>query len=851
MAVLQSCDTRGVRIAVVSLALCGVVACGATERVPTTAPKGTGVQPPGLRLPDNVTPLAYDLKLDVDPDSEQFRGEVTIEVRIERATDHVWLHSDQLGITEATWTDGTLTPVDVQGEQMKAYRFGRVVEAGTTTKLHFTYSGLATGDQEGLFRQRGGAWYMFTQGEAVFTRRITPCFDEPRWKTPWRVTLVVPRRQVALANMPETLTTVIDGGKKEVAFAESPPMPSYLLAFAIGPFDLVDAGTVGRNKVPVRVVVRAGEGKRAGVVALRLPAVVKAIEDYLDDALPLTKLDIVGVPSFFGAMENPGLITFHEPILLGNPKRDAFADYFTYIAAHELVHQWFGNSVTPAWWDHLWLSEAFASWLGDKVTREQDAYDDTVLRVALARREAIGTGGETDSKPLLRHVTTTVDADEGFDAIAYAKGQLVLSTFEAFIGPDEFKSRVRTYVKSRRGRSVTSDDLFPTIAIGEQGEAFKSFVASRGTPVVHFELRCQGRPELIAHAAMRVPVCVSFGTGKTTGRTCTLVGASTSISVGDTCPSWVLGNPDGSYYHVGWRTQGPRGPAPPRASMAPLARIIAGDDLAAAVDRGELAAADALAQLRDLADPTDVYAQLGAVVLARTIDTLVDDATRPAWTQWLATQFADRLVADKKAAPADGELSRLLVNVVPADQFANAITRRAHDVIEKVIPAAQGELPAHLVALAGVHGGDKLFDRIVARAAVLRDPDVRDTWIESLGELGVAQVPKAVALVVDSDLSPETTWLAVARFFARPETRTAAWRAVKAALPAIKRRVSTAERHQLMLSVGHMCDATSRGEVATAFAGDKDLTTALQAIDRCIGRRAKLGDLASALATSK
>ena len=851
MAVLQSCDTHGVRIAVLGLALWGAVACGASERIPRTAPKLTGLQPPGLRLPDDVTPLAYDLKLDVDPDSEQFRGEVTIEVRIERATDHVWLHSDQLGITEATWSDGTLTPVDVQGEQMKAYRFGRVIAAGTTTKLHFTYSGLATGDQEGLFRQREGAWYMFTQGEAVFTRRITPCFDEPRWKTPWRVTLVVPRKQVALANMPEMLTTVIDGGKKEVAFAETPPLPSYLLALAIGPFELVDAGTVGRNKVPVRVVVRAGEGKRAGVVALRLPAIVKALEDYLDDPLPLTKLDIVGVPRFFGAMENPGLITFHEPILLGNPKRDAFADYFTYIAAHELVHQWFGNSVTPAWWDHLWLSEAFASWLGDKVTREQDAYDDSVLRLALARREAIGADRAVDSQPLLRHVTTTIDADEGFDAIAYAKGQLVLSTFEAFIGPEEFKARVRRYAKSRRGKSVTSDDLFPNIASGEQGEAFKSFVASRGTPVVHFELRCQGKPELVAHAAMRVPVCVTFGAGKASGRACALVGATTSIPVGDTCPAWVLGNPDGSYYHVGWRSNGPRGPAPPRAEMTNLARIMAGDDLAAAVDRGELSGADALAQLRDLADPRDVYLQLGAVALARTIDNVVDDATRPAWTAWVAARFSERLATDKKAGPADAELSRLLIDVVPADQFANSITHRAHDLLDKLIPAAQGELPPQLVALAGVHGADKLFDRIVARVAGLRDEDVRDTWIASLGELGVAQVPKAVALVINSDLLPETTWLAVARFFERPETRSAAWRAVKAVLPALKRRVSADVQHEVMLSVAHLCDATSRSDIAAAFVGDKDLTTTLQTIDRCIDRRAKLGDLAAALAASK
>ena len=392
------------------------------------------------------------------------------------------------------------------------------------------------------------------------------------------------------------------------------PSRSTITSIAVGPFELVSAGTVGRNKIPVRVAVRAGEGKRAGVVAQRLGAVVTALEAYLDDPLPLTKLDIVGVPQFFGAMENPGLITFHEPILLGNAKRDAFADYFTYIAAHELVHQWFGNSVTPAWWDHLWLAEAFASWLGDKVSRQLDAYDDVALRFALSRREAIAADREPGAQPLLRHVTTTVDADEGFDAIAYAKGQLVLGTFESFIGTVELRDRVRKYIKSQRGRSVTSDDVFPMLATGEAGDALRGFVASSGTPVVTFELRCKGKPEVVAHARRRVPVCIAYGTGpKPAGRSCALAGATTSIPVGDTCPAWVLGNPDGSYYHVAWQTNGPRGPARPATDAAPIDRMIAGDDLAAALDRGELPATDALAQLRDLAEARDAYSQLGAV----------------------------------------------------------------------------------------------------------------------------------------------------------------------------------------------------------------------------------------------
>jgi alanyl aminopeptidase len=176
-----------------------------------------------------------------------------------------------------------------------------------------------------LFRQQSGEhWYLFSQGESVFARRITPCFDEPRFKTPWRLTLVVPKQHAALANTLEESVTV-EGAKKRVRFAETPVMASYLLTIAVGPFDVVDAGTVGKQKIPVRVAVHAGAGKQVSVVASKLPAIVAALEAYVGEPLPLTKLDLVGVPQFFGAMENPGLITFEEPMLIGKASKQRAA----------------------------------------------------------------------------------------------------------------------------------------------------------------------------------------------------------------------------------------------------------------------------------------------------------------------------------------------------------------------------------------------------------------------------------------------------------------------------------------------------------------------------------------------
>lgn len=843
-----------------ALACAATLACGSPAR-PTQRPAApAGLVAPGLRLPDTIIPLAYDLHLDIAPESEIFQGEVDIRVRIAAPTDHVWLHADHLAISKASWDGGALTRAEVAGEQMVAFRFGRVVPPGTIT-LHFTFSGDTNGDQEGLFRQRAGGWYVYSQGEAVFTRRITPCFDEPRFKTPWRVTLVVPRQQVALSNMPEEKTTVVDS-KKEIVFAPTPPMPSYLLAIAVGPFELVDAGRMGRNKVPVRVVVPAGKAAKAGVVAARLPALVDAIEQYMDEPLPLVKLDLVVVPTFFGAMENPGLITFDEPIVLGDPKRESFANYFTYIAAHELSHQWFGNRVTPAWWDHLWVSEAFASWLGDKLVRKLEAYDDPSLRLALFRREAIDADRDREAKPLWRHVTTTAGADEGFDSIAYAKGQVVLATFEAFLGADRFRTWVRGFLREHADKVVTTENLLASFARSEGADiaaALRRYLSQPGTPVVELALRCDGKPSLVATArGTSVPFCVTFGSGTSTSRSCALVGEATELQLGPVCPTWVRANSDAAYVHTRWTTHGPRGPSPPIADLDPLARIVAGDDLAAAVNSGHLSAGEALPELRALAAAGDPYSELGALAIARAIDPLVDDATRPAWVKWLATRFSARLVLEKKPAAADSEVVQALLAIVPAGSFAPAVTRRAFSILDRNLPDMYGPMTPGLVRLAAVHGGDKLFDRIAARARLLRNDDVRASWLESLGELGAAQIGKAIALVTGPELPVDEAWSAIARYLERPATRSAAWRAVKAALPAILRRMSATEAALVIDGTSHLCDKAEREDVATVFAGKvktidagaAHLATALAAIDACIARRASLGNLSGSLAAS-
>jgi alanyl aminopeptidase len=815
------------------------------------APASTQPTAPGLRLPATATPLAYDLRLEVDPERDVFRGRVEIRVRLQQPSEHIWLHAVELEIAAASFRtatgSGALSNLEIANDQgMQAFGFGAKLPAGEVT-LAFEYAG-KTGleEAEGLFRQQaGGRWFLYSQAEAMFARRIVPCFDEPSWKPTWRVTLVVPGKHAALGNGAVVSDTRLADGRREVALAEVGPMPSYLLAIAAGPFTLIDAGRVGRSKLPVRVAVAPGDARQAGVVAAKLPVVVEALERYLDRPLPLAKLDLVAVPRFFGAMENVGLITFQSSILVGDARSSSTQRRFIRFAAHELAHQWFGNSATPAWWDDLWLSEGISTWLGEKVSDELGSYDDPALRAALARLHALEADDAFDPRPLRRGMAITDDVDDWFDAISYEKGAAVLEMLERFAGKDVFRDAIRAYLRAHADRSVTTDDFLRVLPGGSA--ALRWYLTQPGTPVVEVKLECNAgggaatRGGAISLRARQgtVPVCIRHAGSE--ARTCRLVAAKPERIAVDVCPKWVIGNADGvGYYRVA-------SPNVPAEVLTPTERLAVADDLGAAVLRGELAIGDALRELRGYASG-DVLSQLAALELAETIDPIIDDASRPAWSNWLAARFAKRLaklLAFK--TPLDRELRDRLAALVGADRFDPATAIAARALVERAL--ARGHSPPEFaLAIAAPRAGKPLFERIVALAAAA--PDRRqEAILASLGAFGPELAPRVVELFTGERFKPARVWPALQQMLARPATRTAAWNALRDRSPQLL-AIAKVPLDEIVEAAGSLCDRAAADELVKAFAGHGDAHVragAVASIDRCIARRARLGDLASAL----
>jgi len=802
---------------------------------------------PGVHLPDGATPLSYDLRLEVDPDQEGFSGTVAIRVRLDRASDHVWIHAEQLKLGDAQWDEGALRVIDVPAaDRMIALSFGKTIQPREIT-LRLGFTGATLHDEEGLFRQKAGdQWYLFSQGESEFARRITPCFDEPRWKTPWRVTVVAPKGNVIAGNMPIAHDQALADGRREVAFAETPPMASYLLAIAVGPFAIVDAGKIGKAHIPLRVLTFPRRANAVAAVAHQTGRLVALLEDYTAIAMPLAKLDIVTVPHLFGAMENPGLITFDADIVFEGDR------HYAMIAAHELAHQWFGNYVTPAWWDDLWLSEAFASWLGERVAAQNEGHPPSELHVAFTREAALAADGEAGAQAL--HHPVAFDPDNAFDSIAYDKGEAVLAMFENWIKPDVFRTALRAYLEAHAHGSVTTADLVAALATTagpDSAQALAAYVDQAGAPIVALALGCDGDKgaTLTAKARdrLRIPVCVRSA-GKSQP-TCALVGDATAISLGATCPSWIVAA-NGGYYSVVWTTNGPRGPLPAWDKLSLGEKLALATDLAAATSRGDLAAAAAIGQIAELAAARDPYAQFIAVAIAQAIDPLVGEGERDRWESWLARRLAAHLTGQPRGMIQE-RIRGALLDIIAPEHWPAATRERAKATVAKSLAKKLAPWPS-AVRLGADHAAFAQLAQL-ARDSKL-DSDQREAAMADLAELSAAEVPDAMKELLA--LLPEHgAWSAFAAYFERADTRAAAWVAVRDHLAELLARMSPAQAGDMLDATATLCTAAARAEVDAAFKpqvvrildGKPRLDHALVAIDRCIARRAKAGDLAAAL----
>lgn len=546
------------------------IAAGCGSKAPPPAPPPPAPPPPievpQLRLPKLFVPESYAAKLTIDPAKPTFAGHVEITGKIPSATRLLWLHGRDLKIASAT-VNGRALRVTQRDDKLQLEP-DATLPAGDA-KLVFDYTGEidVTGGSAMYVQTLEGQPYIYSQFESLDARRVFPCFDEPDAKVPWQLTIAAPKGLVAVANAP--LAHEADDGKLHVfEFEPTKPLPSYLVAFGVGPFEIVDAGK-SPGGTPLRIVVPHGRVDEAKYAAQTLPKMIGNLETWFGTPFPYPKLDLLVKPSegSWGAMENAGLITVAAQYVLTSPKPAASQKLrFVDVVGHEAAHQWFGDYVTLAWWDDTWLNEGFAQWLEYRMNAAIDpawkANEPAVLRMV-----ALDADRLTTARRIHQPIASQAEIANAFETITYDKGASILWMFEHYIGEAKFQQAVRAYLQARAYGNATSADFIAAVSkVAERdlGPAFSSLLDRSGVPELKLSVSCEGKPKLaiaqrrFVPAGARsteeatpwmLPVCVAYDDHGKRAEACTMLEAASGEIKLAACPTWVMSNVDGVGYY--------------------------------------------------------------------------------------------------------------------------------------------------------------------------------------------------------------------------------------------------------------------------------------------------------------
>ncbi len=838
------------------LALLALAACSSAPVHTVPAPPATGVDPvatavipvpdpgpPGLRLPGDVSPTLYRLELRLDAlDADRGLGTISIDAEVRKPTRVVWLNATDLRIKEASLA-GAPARVIPGGEDYIGLTLDKELPVGPIKIDVLFMPPIDHEKSRGIYAEKEGAeTYGYTFFEATDARRAFPCFDEPSYKVPWQLSFIVKETDVAVGNAPTVKETPVGKGLKRVELAVSKPLPSYLVAFVVGPFEVIDGGVAGRVKTPIRFIVPKGRASELGYAKEVTPKVVAALEDYFGMAYPYVKLDVAVVPRYWGTMEHPGIVAMGQPLTLIRPdqatreRKESYAN----ILAHELAHYWFGDYVTMKWWDDTWLNEALGEWMDLIIT---DAAEPTwkVMLSRVSRGVSAMTFDEALSTKAIRQpVTTREQIQSSFDgAITYLKGSTVLYMFEQYVGPVKWRDFIRGYLNAHAWGNASADDLFAAVRaqLGSDVEAgLRSFVEQPGVPRISAEISCAGAPKLVLHQTRSlpagvidpqpktwtVPVCVRYGDAKSAHRGCTMLRTTDGeLPVEGACPTWTILGADGAAYYrtavdpkiaTQLLTPGSTIAKVAKPSTAERLQLVA--NLRAAVERGELSIDKVLAVAPLIARDAEDKVALSALSASDVKTGGLDDALYAKYVRYyVATYKALAAKLGWKRQPKDSDDRQALrAAVVSGVAYHDpALAKEATKLATAWLSdrsAVDDDMVGGVLAAAAHHGDAALFDTILAAAKKPRDRNELQRLVGALGGFtDPALVDRALALVLTTEFDlRDSLSIAYSILFAR-ETRARGVAFVEAHLDEILKRMREDESSWLLEAISSAaCD---------------------------------------------
>jgi aminopeptidase N len=432
--------------------------------------------PAHVALPTDVTPERYDIAITPNAKDLTFVGHEAITIVVKRPTARIVLNAADITIGRVQLSCSPEAPQVAldKAQQTATFTFAKTIAPGRYT-LAIDYAGTIYQQASGFFAldytgAQGKQRALFTQFENSDARRFAPMWDEPGVKSVFALSVDTPDGQMAVSNMPaaDTVTVAPEHGgtaRRITRFADTPKMSSYLLFLALGDFERIHRQV---GKTDLGVVVRRGDTAKARFALDAATELLPYYNDYFGTPYPLPKLDFIAGPGrsqFFAAMENWGAIYYFDYALLVDPKLTTEADkQEIYVdIAHEMAHQWFGDLVTMAWWDDLWLNEGFASWMENKATDHFHPEWKIWLQTKAGEQSAMRTDARSGTHPVITPIHDVFAAANAFDSITYQKGHAVIHMLETYVGEDVFRAGVRNYIAHHAYGNTVTDDLWSEI----------------------------------------------------------------------------------------------------------------------------------------------------------------------------------------------------------------------------------------------------------------------------------------------------------------------------------------------------------------------------------------------------
>lgn len=830
------------------------------------------------RLPTNVIPTHYTLKLDPDLKTATFTGSEKIDVNIKQATNSITLNSAEIKFQSVViFPNGPRQTGTVSldpDKQQATFTFPNTIAAGSAV-IEIHYTGILNNELRGFYLSKAAHRnYAVTQFEPTDARRAFPCFDEPAFKARFSISLVVDKGDTAISNGEIVSDTPGPGADKHtLEFSETPKMSTYLVAFLVGDFQCVGGTSDG---VSIRSCATPDQVKYTPYALNIAKFALHYYDNYFGIHYPLKKLDLVGIPDFeAGAMENFGCITFRETAMLLDPKTASIATQqnVTVDVTHEMAHQWFGDMVTMEWWNNIWLNEGFATWMENKATAAMHPEWNMPQVVAADEQDTLNLDAQPTTRAIRAPLANTPsEINQLFDGISYGKASDVLLTVENYLGEETFRQGVHNYLAAHMFGNATAQDFWnaqtetshkPVDKIMESlvvqpGEPILSFGAPSNGQVAVSQKRFYLNPNIHGDAGEKwtLPVCFASGQGNHDCQV--LTPADTSLKIPSSSLFYANAGGKGYYRSAYEPAQYKALLASVESGLTPVERISVAGDEWARVRANQATVGDYLDLVTALKD--DSNGEVMSSGVNRPMSAIYDDVAsnsqeREKIAAWVRQTFG----------PAYAKLGPLAANATPNEQVLRAqlfgllgyigedpqVLKQARQIAEQYLqnPASVNPTLAQTALSVAAEKGDAdFYNKLQQVYETSPNPEYREGALRLLAQFrNPALEERALNYTISGKVRNQDAAIQLAIALQDPDTRAKAWPFIKSHWDQVHALLTPEMGEILVSSTGAFCSASAKDDVQSFFAAhpveaaDVSVKHAIEHIEGCMELRSAQG----------